>query len=52
MAGRKTPNLSFKENARTFTKNSTTQVNITISRLMEDCKTYGKKKTSNQKLNQ
>ena len=43
---------SFKENARTFSKNSTTQENIRISRLKEDCKTYTKKKTSNQKLNQ
>ena len=42
---------SFKENARTFSKNSTTQENIRISRLKEDCKTYTKKKTSNQKLN-
>ena len=43
---------SFKENARTFSKNFTTQENIGISRLKEDCKTYTKKKTSNQKLNQ
>ena len=42
---------SFKENARTFSKNSTTQENIRISRLKKDCKTYTKKKTSNQKLN-
>ena len=38
-------------NARTFSINSTTQENITILRLKEDCKTYTKKKTSNQKLN-
>ena len=29
---------SFKENARTFSKNSTTQENIKILRLKEDCK--------------
>ena len=39
---------SFKENARTFSKNSTTQENIRISILKEACKTYVKKKTSNQ----
>ena len=43
---------SFKENARTFSKNPTNKENIRISRLKEDCKTYTKKKTSNQKLNQ
>ena len=43
---------SFKENAITFSKNSTTQEDIRISRLNEDFKTYTKKKTSNQKLNQ
>ena len=43
---------SFKDNARTFSKNSTTRENIKISRPKEDCKTYAKKKTSNQKLNQ
>ena len=43
---------SFKENARTFSANATTQENIRISRLEEDCKTYTKKKTSNLKLNQ
>ena len=43
---------SFKENARTFSKNFTNQENIRISRLKEDCKTYSKKKISNQKLNQ
>ena len=43
---------SFKENARTFSKNSTTQESIRISRLKEDCKIYIKMKTSNQKLNQ
>ena len=42
---------SFKENARTFSKNSTSQENIEILRLKEDCKTYTKKKTLNQKLN-
>ena len=42
----------FKENARTFSKNFTTQENIRISRLKEDCKTSTKKKTSNQKLHQ
>ena len=42
----------FKENTKIFYKNSTTQENIGISRLKEDCKTYTKKKTSNQKLNQ
>ena len=35
----------FKENANTFSKNFTTQENITISRLKEDYKTYTKKKT-------
>ena len=45
-------NSSFKENARTFSKNSNTQENIRISRLKEDGKTYTKKKTSHQKLNQ
>ena len=39
---------SFKENARTFSKNYTTQKNIETLRLKEDCKTYIKKKTSNQ----
>ena len=39
---------SFKENVRTFSKNSTTQENINILRPKEDCKTYTKKKTSNQ----
>ena len=39
---------SFKENNRTFLKNSTTHVNIRISRLKEDCKTYAKKKTTNK----
>ena len=34
---------SFKENARTFSKNSTTQENIRISRLKEASKTYTKK---------
>ena len=43
---------SFKENARAFSKNSGTQENIRISRLKENIKTYTKKKTSNQKLNQ
>ena len=34
---------SFKENAGTFSKSSTTQEgNIKISRLKEDCKTYAK----------
>ena len=40
--------IYFRENARTFSKNSTTQDNIKISRLKEKCKTYNKKKTSNQ----
>ena len=35
----------FKENVNIFPRNSTTQENITISRLKEDCKTYTKKKT-------
>ena len=39
---------SFKENARIFLKNSTTHENIKILRLKEECKTYRKKKTSNQ----
>ena len=43
---------SFKENARTFSRNSTTQENIRTLRLEEDFKTYTKKKTSNQKLYQ
>ena len=30
----------FKENAGTFSKNSTTQENIRISRLKKDCETY------------
>ena len=38
---------SFKENNRTFFKNSTTHVNIRISRLKEDCKTYAKKPQTN-----
>ena len=43
---------SFKENARTFSKNSTTQESIKILRLKEGCKTYTKKKTSKHKLKQ
>ena len=43
---------SFKKNAITFLKNSTTQENVRISRLKEDNKTYTKKKTLIQKLNQ
>ena len=35
---------SFKGNPRTFSKNSTAQENIGISKLKEDCKTYTKKK--------
>ena len=31
---------SFKDNARTFSKNSTTQEKIKILRLEEDCQTY------------
>ena len=31
---------SFKENATTFSKNSTTQGKIKILKLKEDCKTY------------
>ena len=42
----------FKENARTFSKNSNIQETVRISRLKEGCKNYTKKKTSNQKLNQ
>ena len=38
----------FKENAKTFPKNSTAQENIKIFRLKEDYKIYTKKKTSNQ----
>ena len=41
----------FKENAKMFSKNLTTQENITISRPKENCKTYTKKKISNRKLN-
>ena len=43
---------SFKENAGTFSINSTTQENIKVLRLKKDSKSYIKKKTSNQKLNQ
>ena len=43
---------SFKENVRTFSTISTSQESIRISRQKEDCETYTKKKTSNQKLNQ
>ena len=43
---------SFKENARFFSKNTTTQENTQIIRLKKDCKTYTEKKTSKQKLNQ
>ena len=35
---------SFKDNARIFSKNSTTDENIRILRLEEDYKTYKKKK--------
>ena len=42
---------SFKENARTFSRNFAPQENIRILRL-KDCKIYSKKKTSNQELNQ
>ena len=35
---------TFKENARTFSKNSTTQENIKLSRLKEDCKTFIRKR--------
>ena len=45
-------NSCFKENAGTFSKNSTTQENIRISRLKTDYKTSTKKKISNHKLNQ
>ena len=51
VTGGKIPNLVI-ENPTTFSKDSTTQENIRISRLKENCKTYAKKKTSNQKLNQ
>ena len=36
-------NTSLKENSKTFSKNSTTQDNVRISRLKENCKTYTKK---------
>ena len=43
----------FKENAKIYSKNFTTQENITILRLKKTKKkTYTKEKTSNQKLNQ
>ena len=42
---------NFKEDARTFSKNSTTHKDVKILKLKDDCKTYRKKKTSNQKLN-
>ena len=42
----------FKENDNIFSKNYVAQENITILRLQEDYKTYTKKKTINQKLNQ
>ena len=48
----KNTKYSFKDNAKTFSKNSTTQENIRISTLKEDCKTYTKEKNSSQKLNQ
>ena len=38
---------NFKENARTFSKNSKTQENIRISKLKEEWQTYTKKKISN-----
>ena len=41
-----------KENAKILSKNFTTQENIRTSRLKENGKTYTKKTTSNQKLNQ
>ena len=40
----------FKENARTFSKNSTIQENIRTSRLKEDCKTYTKKQNFKPKI--
>ena len=43
---------SFKENARTFSKNSTIQENIKILRLKEDCKTYTKTENFKPELNQ
>ena len=43
---------SFKENARAFSKNSTTQENIKILRLKEDCKTYTKTENFKPELNQ
>ena len=43
MTGEKTPNLVLKRMLELFLKNSTTQENIIISRLKEDCKTYTKK---------
>ena len=49
---RRNTKSSFKKNVRTSSENSTTQENIKILGLKEDCKTYTKMKTSNQKLNQ
>ena len=44
-------NSCFKENARTFSKNFTTQENITISTLKKNNGTSAKNNISNQKLN-
>ena len=38
---------AFKENARTFSENSTTEEDIRIPRLKGDCKKDAKEKTSN-----
>ena len=44
--------LCFKENTRTFSKISTAQENIRISRLKNRLRNLYKNKISNQKLNQ
>ena len=51
---RKYASFCFKENARTFSKNSVTQGNIRISRLKKRLRNFykKKKKNSNQLLNQ
>ena len=52
VTGVKIPNLVLKRMLELLFKNFTTQENTRISRLKEDYKTYTKKKTSKQKLNQ
>ena len=42
---------SCKDNTRTFSKNLTTQENIRISRLKEDCKTCTKKNKQKKQTN-